>query len=46
LSNGEAAPGGETAKRIRNPRREHRNIVEREHVAIAGGNEEVANFAR
>jgi len=46
LAHGEAAAGGEPAERVGNPRWQTRYIVEGEHMAVAGGDEQVTIFAR
>ena len=46
LAHREAAACGETAERVGYPGRQARHIVEGEHMAVAGGDEQVAILAR
>ena len=46
LAHGEAAAGRETAERVGNPRRQARHVVEGQHMAVGGGDEQVAVLAR
>ncbi len=46
LAHREAAAGGKPAKRVGNPGGQARHIVEGEHMAVAGGDEQVAILAR
>jgi hypothetical protein len=46
LAHREATAGCQPAKRVGNPTRQTRNVVEDQHVAVAGGDEQVAVLAR
>ena len=46
LAHREAAARREPTERVGNPRRQARHVVESEHVAVGGGDEEVAVLAR
>ena len=46
LAHREAAAGREPAERVGNPRRQARHVVEGQHMAVAGGDEQVAILAR
>ena len=46
LPHREAAAGRQPAKRVGNPPRQTRDVVEGQYMAVAGGDEQVAIFAR